>query len=138
MLTNGVNGCNRTIVGLKVYPLIGAGEELNQLQSHHSGIERATVESITKRLESSCNRTIVGLKDFATAPAQAPPPRCNRTIVGLKDKIGEGVVEIGNELQSHHSGIERRMKREGFIPAFSCNRTIVGLKATFSIVELRN
>mgnify|MGYP006977943110 CR=1 FL=1 len=52
----------------------------------------------------------------------------NRTIVGLKPLIVMFSASICRMSQSHHSGIETRIKRQTIRTPRSRNRTIVGLK----------
>jgi len=77
---------NRTIVGLKqVLPRHHITSPLLQ-QSHHCGIETATVRSSQLSALRS-NRTIVGLKLAARHWRIVTQIGSNRTIVGLKPRF---------------------------------------------------
>jgi hypothetical protein len=74
---------NRTIVGLKPYPLQHKNADDAPQQSHHCGIETEILPEVIVNARSS-NRTIVGLKRSCCYGFVPVTTGSNRTIVGLK------------------------------------------------------
>jgi len=77
------SGSNRTIVGLKLSPILSQMQAMGLQQSHHCGIETITLRKIDI-VSPRSNRTIVGLKRRRLTNGSPTLNGSNRTIVGLK------------------------------------------------------